>query len=140
MAEVIAAIAGGKLNGSRASTALGPEGDAAESEAGIGLMAGDILDAAAVAVRDDVAVAGLLLLLSQRQLCGVPVLDGAGHLVGTVTLMDIMATSRTFGADGQVALENVFTQVAADAADESHFDLGKIMERAKSDAGAEYRR
>ncbi len=140
MAEVIAAIAGGKLSGSGASTALGPDRDAAESEAEKGLMAGDILDAAAVAVRDDVAVAGLLLLLSQRQLCGVPVLDGAGHLVGTVTLMDIMATSQTFGADGQVALENVFTQVAADAADESHFDLGEIMERAKSDAGAEYYR
>ena len=132
MAEVIAAIAGGKLSGSGASTALGPDRDAAESEAEMGLMAGDILDAA--------AVAGLLLLLSQRQLCGVPVLDGAGHLVGTVTLMDIMATSQTFGADGQVALENVFTQVAADAADESHFDLGEIMERAKSDAGAEYYR
>ena len=122
MAEVIAAIAGGKLSGSGASTALGPDRDAAESEAEMGLMA------------------GLLLLLSQRQLCGVPVLDGAGHLVGTVTLMDIMATSQTFGADGQVALENVFTQVAADAADESHFDLGEIMERAKSDAGAEYYR
>ena len=132
MAEVIAAIAGGKLSGSGASTALGPDRDAAESEAEMGLMAGDILDAA--------AVAGLLLLLSQRQLCGVPVLDGAGHLVGTVTLMDIMATSQTFGADAQVALENVFTQVAADAADESHFDLGEIMERAKSDAGAEYYR
>ena len=132
MAELVAAIAGGKLNGSRASTALGPERDAAESEAEMGLMAGDILDAA--------AVAGLLLLLWQRQLCGVPVLDGAGHLVGTVTLMDIMATSQTFGADGQVALENVFTQVAADAADESHFDLGEIVERAKSDAGAEYYR
>ena len=122
MAEVIAAIAGGKLSGSGASTALGPDRDAAESEAEMGLMA------------------GLLLLLSQRQLCGVPVLDGAGHLVGTVTLMDIMATSQTFGADGQVALENVFTQVAADAADESHFELGEIMERAKSDAGAEYYR
>ena len=122
MAEVIAAIAGGKLSGSGASTALGPDRDAAESEAEMGLMA------------------GLLLLLSQRQLCGVPVLDGAGHLVGTVTLMDIMATSQTFGADGQVALENVFTRVAANAADESHFDLGEIMERAKSDAGAEYYR
>ena len=122
MAEVIAAIAGGKLSGSGASTALGPDRDAAESEAEMGLMA------------------GLLLLLSQRQLCGVPVLDGTGHLVGTVRLMDIMATSQTFGADGQVALENVFTQVAADAADESHFELGEIMERAKSDAGAEYYR
>ena len=132
MAEVIAAIAGGKLSGSGASTTLGPDRDAAESEAEKGLMAGDILDAA--------AVAGLLLLLSQRQLCGVPVLDGTGHLVGTVRLMDIMATSQTFGADGQVALENVFTRVAANAADESHFDLGEIMERAKSDAGAEYYR
>jgi CBS domain-containing protein len=63
----------------------------------MGLKAADIMKREVISVREDLSIADLVELLYDHRIGGVPVVDGAGALVGVVSATDVLLGDMVLG-------------------------------------------
>ena len=117
------------------------------------ITAADLMNPKVLAVRDDLTLRELAAFLIRNQITGAPVEDGAGRIVGVVSLVDIAeavlgadtsetsetseaAGRRQPGSGGEEALDGAGEEgadeagglTAEDTEDRDDFDLGAIAD------------
>jgi CBS domain-containing protein len=94
------------------------------------ITAADLMNPKVLAVRDDLTLRELAAFLIRNQITGAPVEDGAGRIVGVVSLVDI--AEAVLGADTSEISETSETSedglTAEDTEDRDDFDLGAIAD------------
>jgi CBS domain-containing protein len=91
------------------------------------ITAADLMNPKVLAVRDDLTLRELAAFLIRNQITGAPVEDGAGRIVGVVSLVDI--AEAVLGADTSETSETSEDGLTAeDTEDRDDFDLGAIAD------------